>query len=270
MMKKIIAIGGGENGRLLENGHFTEYETEPIDKEIIRLTEKQKPNFLFIVHSQAQSMEIEEAYYQTMKKIYGEKFGCNCQDLKSTELQNIEIVKEKIKWADIIYEGGGDTITMLNLWRKTGFDKVLWDAWNSGKVICGISAGAVCWFRACSSESLTVEESKQYLDDIECLNWFNAYFTPHGDEKDRYEITKEQLRQNNLTGILLSNCAAIEILDDKYRLITSKPTTYKFDKPYGLKTYWINNRYIEENIIESNEFKNLNELLLKQNKYERD
>ena len=72
MMKKIVAIGGGENGRLLENGHFTEYETEPIDKEIIRLTEKQKPNFLFIAHSQAQSMEIEEAYYQTMKKIYGE------------------------------------------------------------------------------------------------------------------------------------------------------------------------------------------------------
>lgn len=42
-MGKIVAIGGGENGH-----HNTKYETAPFDKEIIRLTGKQNPNFLFI------------------------------------------------------------------------------------------------------------------------------------------------------------------------------------------------------------------------------
>lgn len=49
MTKKIVAIGGGENGRYLGNGKYREYETEPMDKEIIRLTGKEKPNYLFMV-----------------------------------------------------------------------------------------------------------------------------------------------------------------------------------------------------------------------------
>ena len=36
MTKKIVAIGGGENGRYLGNGKYHEYETEPMDREIIR------------------------------------------------------------------------------------------------------------------------------------------------------------------------------------------------------------------------------------------
>lgn len=42
-MGKFVAIGGGENGH-----HNTKYETAPFDKEIIKLTGKTTPNFLFI------------------------------------------------------------------------------------------------------------------------------------------------------------------------------------------------------------------------------
>ena len=48
MSKKIVAIGGGLNGRKLDDGAFDPYETGPMDQEIIRLTGKDKPNFLFI------------------------------------------------------------------------------------------------------------------------------------------------------------------------------------------------------------------------------
>ena len=37
MIKKIVAIGGGENGRFLEDGTQTLYETETIDEEIIKM-----------------------------------------------------------------------------------------------------------------------------------------------------------------------------------------------------------------------------------------
>lgn len=260
MIKKIVAIGGGENGRILENGESTLYETEPMDKEIIRLTRKEKPNFLFMAHSQSSSIEAQESYYQTMRKIYGEKFGCDCQDLKSYELENIEKVKEKIDWADIIYEGGGDTPTMIELWKNTGFDKILYEAWNKGKVMCGISAGAVCWFKSCDSESVSIKEPQL---DVECLGWFNAHFTPHCEEAGRYEITKENLKKSKLVGIMLSDCAAIEIIDNQYRMIISDSNGYNFKKAYGLKVYWNDNEYKEEKIIISNEFKDITNLLNK-------
>ena len=40
MSRKIVAIGGGQNGRLKPDGTRFPYETMPMDKEIIRLTEK--------------------------------------------------------------------------------------------------------------------------------------------------------------------------------------------------------------------------------------
>ena len=51
MTKKIVAIGGGENGRILEDGSRTLYETQLMDEEIIKLSNKKNPNFLFIDHA---------------------------------------------------------------------------------------------------------------------------------------------------------------------------------------------------------------------------
>ena len=44
--KKIVAIGGGLNGRIKDDGIYDPYETGPMDLEIIKLTGKKNPNFL--------------------------------------------------------------------------------------------------------------------------------------------------------------------------------------------------------------------------------
>ncbi len=262
MTKKIVAIGGGENGRYLCNGKYREYETEPMDKEIIKLTGKDKPNYLFMVHAQPFNNAIEEGYFETMKKIYGDMFGCNCMDLKSTELDNMEVVKEKIAWADIIYEGGGDTLEMINLWKKTGFDKVLLDAYNDGKVLCGVSAGAVCWFNSCNSDSVT-NDNDVIFSSVDCLNFIDAYITPHTDENGRYESTKEELKNKDKVGIMLSNCACIEIVDNEYRIITSEVKAHNIKEAYALRGFYRDGKYYEEKLEVSSEFKPLEELLSK-------
>ena len=68
MTKKIVAIGGGENGRMGSDGIRLPYETGNQDKEIIRLTGKEHPNFLLIAHSQP--LERKEGYFQVMVDIY--------------------------------------------------------------------------------------------------------------------------------------------------------------------------------------------------------
>ncbi len=254
MSKKIVAIAGGENGRILEDGTYAPYETEIMDKEIIKITGKKTPNFLFLAHA-FESLEIQESYYQTMKKIYKDMFGCNCCDLKRDELDNLSIVKEKIDWADIIYEGGGDTFSMISLWKKTGFDKILYQAWNDGKVMCGVSAGAVCWFKSCNSDSLI----KDSFESVDCLGWLNAHFTPHCDELGRYQSTKEQLKNKESVGIMLSNGSAIEIIDDNYRIIAN-------NNSYGLKCYYYQGEYFEEELDLSNQYKPLSTLLNKNSK----
>lgn len=258
MTKKIVAIGGGENGRILENGYQTLYETQQMDEEIIKLTGKKNPNFLFIAHAMCFSDKIQDSYYITMKKIYGDKFGCPCRFLKATDLYDDKLTKKLVNWADIIYEGGGDTGKMIELWKKTGFDNLLREAWNNGKVISGISAGAVCWFNSSNSDS----ENGQF-DIVECLDWFDIFVTPHCDEYGRYDSTKEQLKENKKLGLMLSNCSAIEIVDDKYRIISGSGNDRNFEKGYALKCYWKNNEYYEEKLETSGEYKELRELLFK-------
>lgn len=255
MTKIIVAIGGGENGRFLEDGSQTMYETEQIDKEIIKLSNKKNPNYLFLAHAMCFSDEIQDSYYETMKKIYGKKYGCNCKCLKANDLNNKKLVKELINWADIIYEGGGDTRAMIRLWKETGFDITLKEAWTSGKVICGISAGAVCWFNSCNSDINELE-----FETIECLNWFDIFVTPHCDEKGRYESTKNQLKENKHLGLMLSNCSAIEIIDDKCRIISSNENGRNFKVGYALKCYWKNNEFYEEKLEIDNKYKLFNEV----------
>lgn len=259
--KKIVAIGGGKNGRIKSDGTKEPYELETQDREIIRLTGKEHPNFLFIGH--AQLLENQEGYFQVMKDAYESKYGCNCKDLKSDKLLDKEYVQELIKWADIIYEGGGNTLDMIKMWKETGFDKTLRQAWESGKVMCGVSAGANCWFKECSSDSLKIKYGDdQPLIGMECLGFNDGLFVPHCDAPGRRESVKELLRTSNQVGLSMSNCTALEIVDDKYRLITSD-ASYHGIEAYGLKSYWENGKYLEKKIDDSDVFKPLEELLSK-------
>lgn len=262
MSKKIVAIGGGSNGRVKEDGTKTPYETREIDEEIVNLTGKRNPNFLFLAHSQTKESD-EISYFDTMKKIYGNLFGCKCKSIKKKDLKNnFEKARELVSWADIIYEGGGDTKGMIELWIETSFDKVLLNAWKNGKVICGVSAGANCWFKSCSSDSLKIQlkDETAPMINVDCLNFIDAFFTPHCNIKneytDRLGHMKESIKNKDIVGIGISNCCALEIIDDRYKLITTNASAY------GIKAYWADTKYIEEKIDSSQEFKKLNELLL--------
>ncbi len=259
MQKKIVAIGGGENGRVGSDGKRYPYELENQDREIIRLTGKEHPNFLLIAHSQP--LERQEGYFQTMKDIYEKMYECPCRDLKSDKLDDKEYVQSLIDWTDIIYEGGGNTLDMIKLWKDTGFDKILRQAWENGKVMCGVSAGANCWFKECSSDSLKIKYGDdQPLIGMECLGFIDGLFVPHCDAPGRAENVKELLKDSNQIGLSMSNCTALEIIDDQYRLITSD-ASYHNIKAYGKKTYWDNGEYLEEFLDTSLEFKPLEDLL---------
>lgn len=259
MNKKIVAIGGGKIGRKNNEGVFNPYETKNIDKRIVELTEKVNPNFLFLAHSI--SIDRQQDYFEAISKIYGDKLKCNCKTLKSDELSNERKVEDLINWADIIYEGGGSTLNMMKLWEKYSFDKKLYNAWNFGKVMCGLSAGANAWFELCNSDSLKIENGKDSpWCTVKCLGFLPFMLTPHCDEEGRDESTKEQLKENKKVGISLSNCCAIEIIDKEYKIIVDNGEFHNII-PYAKMTYWKGDKYIEKNLINTNNYESWENLI---------
>jgi len=261
MSRKIVAIGGGENGRINSKGIKTPYETKEIDQEIVKLSNKVNPNFLFLAHSQIPfGTTAEENYYNIIKNIY-ENLGCTVRWLKISDLkEDINKAKKDVEWADIIYEGGGATELMINLWKETGFDIILKKAYESGKVMCGISAGAICWFNSGFTDDPRLKDVE--INRIYALNLVDAYLTPHCQKDGKMDRVRNNLKHIDKVGISLSNCTAIEIIDDKYRLIKTKPIEEEFE-PYAYKTYWDNGKMYEEIINSTKELKPIKDLLNK-------
>ena len=92
---KIVAIGGGENGR-----PGKPYEVKKFDEEIVKMTNLSNPNFLFIAFTQS-SVEGAEDYYNIINRNFT-NLGCNCEHLREKDLQDMNLVKQKINNANII------------------------------------------------------------------------------------------------------------------------------------------------------------------------
>jgi peptidase E len=58
-----------------------------------------------------------------------------------------------VEAADAVYVLGGNTANLLALWRLHGLDAILRAVWERGVVLAGMSAGAICWFESCTTDS---------------------------------------------------------------------------------------------------------------------
>ena len=79
--------------------------------------------------------------------------------------------------ADLVYVGGGNTPAMIAVWRESGFDRALHDAWQAGTVLSGISAGANCWFEHYVTDSVPGGGVRAGL------GWLPGTFCPHLDSE---------------------------------------------------------------------------------------
>lgn len=77
---------------------------------------------------------------------------------------------------DIIYVGGGNTKSMLALWREWSVDRMLRQAWEQGTLLSGVSAGAICWFEQGLTDSISGQ-----LTVLNCLGLLPGSCSPHFD-----------------------------------------------------------------------------------------
>jgi len=82
---------------------------------------------------------------------------------------------------DVVLVGGGSTANMLAVWRVHGFDAVLREAWESGVVLAGWSAGMICWFQAGVTDSFGPELAGMR----DGLGFLAGSACPHYDGEER-------------------------------------------------------------------------------------
>lgn len=234
-MKKLVLIGGGDVGR----GN-TSYETDVIDRKIVELTDKAYPNFLFI----GLASSFSDSYYDTMKKIYKD-LGCTCAYLKKKNiLNNRDIVEKKITDADIIYFCGGDTIKLVNDLKEYDLVSLLKNAYDSGTVLVGMSAGAIMLSKEGYSDSLMLRDEADKYTFIEGLNFIDIAICPHYNDISKKKELKEDLVNTDRKVYALDNGTALISIDNDISFISSKNNSNAY------LVYYSKDGYKEERLIE--------------------
>lgn len=210
---KLVLIGGGDIGR-----NNTKYETGLIDEEIVKMSGIDKPNFLFI----SLASNFGDSYYKAIKDIY-KNLGCNTGKISNKTLTHMDVVQEKIKNADIIYVGGGDTVKLVSILKSTGMDKMLKSALERNCVMAGISAGAILWCKYGLSDTEIINNISSNYVKVDGLGYIDYMLVPHfSSDIKKKENLKSVLNENkDIKAICLDNCVALKIVDDKWNIIKS-------------------------------------------------
>jgi peptidase E len=129
---------------------------------------------------------------------------------------------------DVVYVGGGNTVSMLAVWRAHGVDRALRAAYDRGVVMAGMSAGANCWFEACTTDSFQLGRADPLVDG---LGFVPGSFTPHyGGEPARRPAVLELIGSGALpAGFACDDYAAVHLVDGELReAVASRPAARAF------------------------------------------
>ena len=136
--RHIVAMGGG--------GFSEEPDNPLLDDFILGLTGKKLPSVCFLPTASGDAQGYVDNFYNAFPPKRARALA-----LTLFRHPGIEDLRSFILGQDVIYVGGGSTANMLAVWRVHGLDRLLREAWESGVVLAGLSAGMICWFQ----ESLT-------------------------------------------------------------------------------------------------------------------
>ena len=215
MKTQILAMGGTalpvEMDNLLLIRHF------------LSLTRKKKPRVCFIgaAHGDADAgrLRFYAGFSQfTCTPTHLPLFARTPRDLESFVLEH-----------DAIFVGGGNTRSMLAVWREWQLDAHLRKAYERGVVLGGASAGSICWFEQGVTDSIAGP-----LTALDCLGFLPGSNCPHYDSERLRRPTYRKMVAGGkiLEGIAADDGVALHYVDGKLlRAVSSRPRA----KAYRLK-----------------------------------
>ena len=129
---------------------------------------------------------------------------------------------------DMIYVGGGSVVNMLAVWRAHGIDEILREAWQRGVVLCGLSAGSLCWF----DHALTGYQNEvRLVPGLGLLPFGNSvHFKPGSEQHREFE---NRLDEVSYAGYAATDGAALHFVGTELaQVVASRPEAraYRIDR----------------------------------------
>ena len=164
---QIIALGGHGISACVDDVALSRY--------IIGQAAAERPRICFLPQGSGEDSLYIARFYRHFLA-----FDAQPSDLSLFQPHTADIA-DFLMEQDVIYVGGGNTKSMLALWREWGVDRILRQALDQGTVLSGVSAGAICWFEQGLTDSVPGE-----LTPLDCLGFLPGSCAPHYDgEPDR-------------------------------------------------------------------------------------
>jgi peptidase E len=207
MAKEPQIVGLGGHGE-------TDEQTNALYRHVLGLTGKERPRVLHVPTAVGDSSEAIGRAGQLLGGI--------------SELSHLTFfpwppadLREFALSQDAIAVHGGNTANMLAIWRVHGFDSILREAWQSGVLLFGASAGMICWFEAAVTDSF----GPQLEGMRDGLGFLAGSACPHYDgEELRRPRYQELLAGGFPTGIAADDGVGLHYVGtDLRQVVTCRP-----------------------------------------------
>jgi peptidase E len=202
----IVAMGGG--------GFSMEPDNPALDQFVLDLAARRNPSVCFLATASGDSETYIESFYAAFRKL-----PCRLTHIplfaRTPDLQSMILEQ------DVIYVGGGNTKSMLAVWREWELPALLRRAWQSGTVLAGVSAGAICWF-----ETGVTDSSATGLYPLSCLGFLPGACCPHYDgEVERRPALRRLVEAGTIMSALaLDDGAAAHFVNGRLaNIVSSRP-----------------------------------------------
>jgi peptidase E len=202
----VIALGGG--------GFSMEPDNPALDLYVLGQARTVQPRVAFLCTASGDA----DSY---LVKFYRAFSGYDCRPSHLPFFQRTPKLRDYLLRQDIIYVSGGNTKSMLAIWREWDLPVLLQEAWHEGTVLAGISAGAICWFQHGLTDSWA-----EKLVVLPCLGFLAGSCCPHydGDPERRPAYHDFLLKGEILPGVAIDDGAAIHVAEGEiHRVVASRP-----------------------------------------------
>jgi peptidase E len=205
--RQIVAFGGG--------GFSMERDNTLVDDYVLGLAAAERPRVCFLPTASGDADHYIVRFYRAF-------------DSSRCEPSHVSLfrrdggaadIHEHILASDIVYVGGGSVVSLLGTWRAHGLDTTLRLAWEQGTVLCGVSAGSLCWFQ---SAVTAFHGEASVVDGLGLLPYSNCV---HFDcERDREGAFRDHLMHDGSIGYAAEDGSALHFAGDRLEsVITSRP-----------------------------------------------
>jgi peptidase E len=219
-------MGGG--------GFSMEPDNLALDHFVLRLARRENPSVCFLATASGDAESYINSFYTAFRQL-------PCRPTHLPLFARTPDLKRALLEQDVIYVGGGNTKSMLAVWREWEIPGLLRRAWEAGSVLAGVSAGAICWF-----ETGVTDSWGSGLYPLPCLGLLPGACCPHYDgEVERRPALHRLIETGPIASALaLDDGAAAHFVNGKLaNIVSSRPQAraYRVERVNGRATETILN-----------------------------